>query len=293
MQRVGGRRRNPLRASRHTRGGDLLGRVQGHRRCDGRDSRSPGISLPDHAAPGGRVDPRAGARAGGGGGGRGGGDARCGTGPGGRVSGRRTPRARSRCSPRGDRVLLRAGLDRWPAGGSGLAIDPRRVPRPDQPQPRRGAVADGSPRTRVHGADGGDQRGDGRLPARVLPAGARRVGCGHERSGGEGRRLAEHERTGAADRDQRPDPGRARDQLHRRCVRRGLPPQRHDPAGAGADAPQTPSASSRTCSTRRRRGSRAGGRSASGRTRGGEPRAGSAGDRDGPRAGARTRCRAH
>ena len=203
---------------------------------------------------------------------------------------RRTPRARSRRGPRGDRVLLRAGLDRRAAGGAGLAVAPRPVPRPDQPRPRRGAVADGSPRTRVHGPDRGDQRGDGRLPARVLPGRARRVGRGHARPGGQGRRVAVDERTGAADRDQRPDPGRARDQLHRRDVRRGLPPQRDDPARARADAAQRVRRRPARVRPDDAGDPRAGGRSASGRTR---RRA--RGSRWRPRwasSRARTRCRA-
>ena len=119
----------------------------------------------------------------------------------------------------------------------------------------------------MHGRAGRDQRGDGRLPAGVLPGGAGRVGGAHAGPGGRWRRLAEHERAGAADRGQRPGPGPARVQLRRRRIRAGVPSQRDRGAGDRAHRPQRLRHRAAACWSRPRRACPDGGRSASPRTR--------------------------
>ena len=56
VQRVGGRRRSPFRASRHTGSGDLLGRIQGHRDAMAEIQGAPGYVYADHSAPGRGAD---------------------------------------------------------------------------------------------------------------------------------------------------------------------------------------------------------------------------------------------
>ena len=78
---------------------------------------------------------------------------------------------------------------------------------------------------------GRHQRGDGRLPARVLPGRARRV-VALTAEGYVGRRhLAEHDGDRPDAPRQRPGPGADRHQQPGQRLRLGLPGQRHDRAG--------------------------------------------------------------
>ena len=97
----------------------------------------------------------------------------------------------------------------------------------------------------VHGGEGGRERRDGRLPARVPPCGASRPGGRLYRRVQHARNPGHHDGRWARPGGQRPGVIANRDEQRRECPRPGEPCQRHHRAGRSVGGPQ-----------RRRRGAR-------------------------------------
>ena len=125
-------------------------------------------------------------------------------------------------------------------GHAGHAVVPRRVPGHHGQGPGRGAHADAAPEQEPDGADRRAQRGAGRLPARVPPRGARRVGRVPRGRHGVPGDLAVDHRHGAVLRALRAAAHGARVQRARQRVGVGVPGQRHGRPGHQARRDQRP-----------------------------------------------------